>query len=261
VEGFDLPALRIPLQFFDGLAARTHRQVRQQLPVNRLPALGRVPFLGMDDGEQQLRSVFAFVVRRPDPQAAIANLHGGGEGPSALVAALDAVQALHRHLAHRFGNRMFSRSGQPIGAGADEKMRARLLDRKEQFVKVALPVPDMHTAAGIAEQRRRLAHILQPACALLLRDRDLGTVGPELAVRGAMERLAAPELDRRQPQRLAVPGRDQAGVHQHPTGWGLTGALVAVRRPMHQAVGLRVFAMVDKLCRIVQHQHRKLRAD
>ena len=46
-------------------------------------------------------------------------------------------------------DRSIAISGQPVNAGANQKMRAQLLRQAEQFVDVALPIPDVDTAARI----------------------------------------------------------------------------------------------------------------
>ena len=96
--------------------------------------------------------------------------------------------------------------------------------------------------------------IQQPTQALLFRDRHAG--GIYLSFQGVrpFERLPGPELDRRQPQRQAGLGHDQAGMHREAahrvTAQRMTPMLPAlVQEP-------DVFAPVGNVGRILQHQHQ-----
>ncbi|MER9094744.1 hypothetical protein NKI34_27405 [Mesorhizobium sp. M0700] len=55
-----------------------------------------------------------------------------------------------------------------IDASPHQEMDAEFMGRAEKLVDVALAIADVDASRGIAEQRDRLAHILQPAEALLL---------------------------------------------------------------------------------------------
>jgi hypothetical protein len=59
------------LEFFNGISARTYRQVRDQLPVDLLSPLRRGSFLRVDDGERKFRILFLFADGRENLDPAI----------------------------------------------------------------------------------------------------------------------------------------------------------------------------------------------
>lgn len=92
-------------------------------------------------------------------------------------------------------------AGEPIHAGAQQKMRSGVFGRAKQFVDAALPIADVHTSRGLGEQFGRLPEVLQPAEAFLLLDRYARRIDLLLKCVRSLEFLARPELDRRQSKR------------------------------------------------------------
>jgi hypothetical protein len=75
VKGLNFPAHAIPLEFLNGILARTYRQVRDQLPVDLLSPLRRASFLRVDDGERKFRILFLFADGRKNPNPALFDFH------------------------------------------------------------------------------------------------------------------------------------------------------------------------------------------
>ena len=62
VEYLNLPPQRIPFQFLDGVRARAHRQVRNQLPLDFLSVLRRPTLVGMDHCQFSVGYRFCFPI-------------------------------------------------------------------------------------------------------------------------------------------------------------------------------------------------------
>jgi hypothetical protein len=168
---------------------------------------------------------------------------------------------LDRDLFHLVGDRVPAVAGQAIDAGAHEEVGARRPRRAEELVDVVLAVADVDQPGRVAEERGGLAHVLQPADALLGLDRHPGRVGPALERVRALELGPRPELDRRQPQRQPVRRHGQAGVHQqaadgvHPE---LAISLPPARGRRDRADPLGPCTPVGELGRVLQHQDRPM---
>lgn len=104
-----------------------------------------------------------------------------------------------------------------------------------------------------------VTYVLQPADALLLFNRHPGGIDLPLQSICAVELVAAPELDRRQPQRLPRLRNHQAGVHQN-TATGVKPGTARARRAglglHHDSDRLGVFMPVGQFRRVMQNQNR-----
>src|ERR1017187_10792200 len=90
-----------------------------------------------------------------------------------------------------------------------------MLSQPEQFVDVALPISDVHTASRLCQQFRGPSHVLQPPNALFLFDRHTRRINPSLQSIRAVKLVSVPEFDRRQTQWQSFAGSYQTGVHQN----------------------------------------------
>jgi len=81
------------------------------------------------------------------------------------------MQPLHLDLLHCLRDCVPSVSCEPVNAGTHEEMCAKIVGGIKQLVDVAFPVADVNATGGLAEQHGGLAHVFQPAPALLLLDR------------------------------------------------------------------------------------------
>src|ERR1039458_10746829 len=90
-----------------------------------------------------------------------------------------------------------------------------MLSQTEQFVDVALPISDVHTASRVCQQFRGLSQVLRPANALFLFDRHTRRINPTLQRIRAVKLVSVPELARRQTQWQPFAGSYQTGVHQN----------------------------------------------
>lgn len=89
---------------------------------------------------------------------------------------------------------------QPIDAGADKEVSAKLLRQAIQFVDIAFAVADMNATLRLSEPFDRLPEIVEPSNALLLLDGNAGRVDLLLELGRALEFFPCPELHRRQSQ-------------------------------------------------------------
>lgn len=92
-------------------------------------------------------------------------------------------------------------ASQPIDAGANKEVGAKLLRQAIQFVDVAFAVANMNATRRLSEPLDRLPVIVEPANAFLLLDGNAGRVDLLLELRGAFELFPCPELHRRKSQR------------------------------------------------------------
>jgi len=113
-----------------------------------------------------------------------------------ILANADPMHALHGGFAHFIGYCMATVTGQTVDTGAHQEMRAERLCFAEKLVNVVLPVANVNQSPRVAQQRRRLAHIFEPAVALLLLDRHPSGVDPPLQRVGALELGTGPEFRR-----------------------------------------------------------------
>ena len=213
--------------------------------------------VGVDDGEFERGVQLLFGDWGKNLDTPIANLDNGFASFSPLVPHFNAMQPSNSHLSHLVSDGVISVSSETVDAGPQEEMSAGIVSRTEQFVDVALAIADMHDALRLCEKCSGLLHVLQPAIALLLLDRHARWVDRALQRVRAVELVPGPELDRGQSKRKPLLGHDQAGVHQHATHRVITGtALGSCALLAHHADRLVLFATIDELRRVVEHQHR-----
>ena len=91
--------------------------------------------------------------------------------------------------------------GEPIDAAAHEKMGSRRTGRTEKLVDIVFTITDLDKPIGAPQARAGLIHVLQPADALLLFDRDARRIDLPLEGVGSLELRSGPEFDRRQTER------------------------------------------------------------
>ncbi len=107
-------------------------------------------------------------------------------------------------------SRRFSRLRTPAA-------RTQFVRQAEQLIDITFPIPDMNTVTGVADKRRGLAQVLQPADALLLCDRHPGRVDLPLQGSAAFKLFTGPKFDGCQSQRQPVQGDSQTAVHEQAT--------------------------------------------
>lgn len=134
--------------------------------------------MGIDYGQRQLQSDFG--------QLAVP------------VSNFDMMQSLGGHALHLCGDGLIPISGETIHTTSYEKASSRLLRGAEQFVDVAPPISDMHTALGFAEQSGGLLQVFQPAKAFLFLNRDAGWIDLTLQCIRTFELASGPEFNRGQ---------------------------------------------------------------
>ena len=215
----------------------------------------------MDHAQLEPGIALLLADRWPHLDAPVAKLDTGLAGLAIIPGDLHAVEALDRNLLHFVRDRVPPIAGQAIDAGAHEEVGAHRLRRAEELVDVVLAVTDMDQSRRVVEERGGLAHILQPADALLALDRHAGRVDLALERVRALELGPCPELDRRQPQRQPLRRHGQAGVHQqaadgmHPE---LAIGLAPARHCRDHADPLGPRTLERELGRVLQHQDRPL---
>src|SRR5688500_11295351 len=111
------------------------------------------------------------------------------------------VDRLHLDAPHRRPERVPAVTRPPVHSGAYESFRSLVLRQAEEFVDVALPVPEMDATRRLAQQFGGLLQVLQPANTLFGLDRHSRGVDLPLQGIGPLELAPGPELDRRQPER------------------------------------------------------------
>lgn len=198
---------------------------------------------------------------RQNRDAAIAEFDRGGDEPPSLIANLDPMKALDGDLIHLVGDRVLAVTGPSIDAAAHDEVRAEVMGQREQFVDVALAVTDMHATVRRGKQRCGLAKVLQPAEALFLLDRDAGWVDLVLERIRALELLPRPELHRRKPERQAVGGQRERGMHEKATQRvhaNLTRLVAPSVDGAGDPDGLMALALERELGRILEDQHGAL---
>src|SRR5690606_2496839 len=218
----------------------------------RSVALGRV-----QHREIESRVALLFPNRRQDADAAILDRNSDSFGFSLAVADLDLMQPADLCLVHLGGDGMLAVASQPVDAAPDEEMRAEFMGGAEKLIDVALAIADMDTSRGIAEQRVRLAHVLQPAEALLLFDGHPRRIDFLLERSGSLELRPRPELDRRKAKRQPLERNGQARMHQEPAhrAHRATAVLIlATVERMHDADLLGPLSLIGELGRVLQNQ-------
>src|SRR6516164_3456780 len=101
----------------------------------------------------------------------IFHLYRGFRYRSFPVSDFYLVDCLHLDAPHRRSDRVLAIARQPVHTGAHQEFRALVLRQAEEFVDVALPVPDMDATRRLAEQCGGLLQVLQPANTLFGLDR------------------------------------------------------------------------------------------
>ena len=195
MEGFNLPSLAVPMDLLQSIAARGHRKVGDQFPVDPISSSRLAPLLSMNNSKIQIRILLLLSDRRKHADAAIADLQNRLPDLTSVTPFfyLNAMQPLDRNLLHLIGDGVLAISGQPVHAGAHHEMRSHLLCRAEQFVNITLPIADVDTAARLVEQRCGLAQVLQPAKSF---DFDRYPSGIDLLLQrvASVKLIPAPEL-------------------------------------------------------------------
>ena len=119
----------------------------------------------------------------------------------------------------------------------------------------------MHRA-GSPSSVCRLAHVFQPADALLVLDRHPRRIDLLLERGAALELLPRPEFDGRQAQRQPFRRDRQARMHQKPAHRvhpETAGFVLAAVDPVGDADLLGPLPLVGKLRRVLEHQDRPTR--
>ena len=154
---------------------------------------------------------------------------------------------------------MIAIAGQSVDAGSHEEARAEFISQAEQLEDVALTIANMHAAPGIVDQGGRLPQVQQPLDAFLLFDRNARRIDPALQGGGALELLAAPELDGAQAQRQSLRRHGKARVHQDAAGGVLTQTTrlvaTAIGEPL-EADRFRLVALVRELSGVLENEQR-----
>ena len=204
MEGLDLPSLAVPMDFLQSIAARGHRKVSDQFPVDPISSSRLAPLLSMNNSKIQIRVLLLLADRRKHADATIPDLQNRLPDLTSVVTHLNAMQPLDRNLLHLIGDGVLAISGQPVHAGAHQEMRSHLLCRTEQFVNITLPIADVDTAPRLVEERSGLAQVLQPAKAFLDFYRYPSGINSLLQRVASVKLIPAPELDRAQSQGYTV---------------------------------------------------------
>jgi hypothetical protein len=142
-------------------------------------------------------------------------------------------------------------------------MSAQLLCQTEQFVDVALPISDVHTASRIVQQLRGLSQVLQPANAFFLFDWHTRRINPALQSIRAVELVLVPELDCCQAQWQTFARNDQAGMHQNSaSGVMLRTSLAGVTRShlLQNSHRSAVLTPKGQFRRVVKNKNRETAA-
>ncbi len=133
------------------------------------------------------------------------------------------------------------------------------MGQRKQFVDVALAVTDMHATVRRGKQRCGLAKVLQPAEALFLLDRYAGRIDLALERIRALELLPRPELHRCKPERQAVTGHRERGMHEQATQRVHANLTCFVTPSVDGAGdpdGVMALALERELGRILEDQYR-----
>ena len=117
-------------------------------------------------------------------------------------------------LVHFVGDRVIPVSSQAVDAGPDQEMSSDLLCCAEKLVDVTLAITDMDASSRMIQESRRLLEIFQPPDAFLFLDGNPGRIDLLFKRCRALEFLASPELNGRQPQRHPVDCNREARMHQ-----------------------------------------------
>ena len=112
------------LILLDRLGASADRQVRDQLPLDRLSALWRAAFDDVDDCQAERGRVLLLADRRQDRYAFKLDFQRGSCDLTLVVPNLDVMQAFDAGLFHLVGDRMAAIARQSINARPDEKVSA-----------------------------------------------------------------------------------------------------------------------------------------
>jgi hypothetical protein len=101
---------------------------------------------------------------------------------------------------HRLKDRSIAASGEPVHGRAHQKVHARLPGGAEQLEDVGLAVADVDAPGRVAQQLGGQPHVLQPADALLVLDRDAGGVDALLQFVGPLNLLRVQNLTAARPR-------------------------------------------------------------
>jgi hypothetical protein len=161
VKSLYFPSKRVPVQLLDHHGEVGHGEVRQQLPTDRLSALGSPTLLGVDDG-QRLRRIPPLPANgRVDRHLAETKIDLSGRDAPAFVPDLDLVTAPDRLARHPLGNRRAAAAGQPVHARPDEEVGLCILGRTKQFEDVAFPIANMDAPGRVSQLVSGLCEVLR----------------------------------------------------------------------------------------------------
>ena len=178
-----------------------------------------------------------------------------------VVAHFDVMQALDAGFLHFVRNRMAAIAREPIDAGANQEMRAKVSRQAIELVNVTFSVADMDAALWLSKAFDRLPKIIEPAHAFLLFDRHSGRVDLPLERRRPSELLPGPEFHGRQAQRQPLGRHREAGMHQHPADRVMAQATTLVAAAidaLRHADGAHVRALVGELRRVLDQKNRTI---
>src|SRR6478672_10531434 len=119
--------------------------------------------------------------------AGITQLEFGLAHATVLSCHLDPVHASRRHPRQLGGHRALAIDRQPIKAGANQEWGAELARLAEQLADGTLAITNVHQPVGRPEKSGGLAHVLEPAHALLVLDRHARGIDVALELAGALE--------------------------------------------------------------------------
>jgi hypothetical protein len=107
----------------------------------------------VNDSELKIGILLLLSNRRKHPDATVADLKDGLANFAFLVPRVDAMESVNPDLSHLIGDGVVSIPGKPVDTGAHKKMRACVSGAAEQFIDIALAIPDMHDALRLGQQR------------------------------------------------------------------------------------------------------------
>src|SRR5262249_23659078 len=91
VEGFDFPTRSVPLEFFNRLKRRRHRQIRNEFPIDCITSRGSLALLRMDHSQQQLGILPLLSNWRQDADASVSEFQNSVSRATFIVLNCDAM--------------------------------------------------------------------------------------------------------------------------------------------------------------------------
>ena len=263
MEHFDLPTHGVPVDLFNRFGAPAHGKIGDQLPFDRLSAFRRAAFGGVDHRKVEGGIALLLADGRLDHDASELDFQRNFYGFALVASHFDMMQAFDAGLLHLGRDRMSAVAGEPIDAGANQKVRADVLRQAIELVNVAFPIADMNTAFRLSQAVDRLPKILEPAHAFLLFDRNAGRVDLPLERRRSFELLPRPEFHCRQTQRQPLRRYGETGMHQHSAD-GVMAQAAALVATAIDALGhadrAHVGALIGELRGVLDEKDRTIAA-